>query len=817
MKKNLSLHRYQAPLELDSFCRLLESVDKEGKDWEVVLIEAGLSKNKKFYPAEVLKQALPKFENVPAYVYEFDGKMYGHLPELARESNPKGFLKNLVGWFDNIRFGEFQKDGKTKEGVLGRFHVSESASWLRKFLKDAWEHGKKTLLGFSIDARGSTSRSNGVDRVEEIVHIDEVTPVTHPAAGGGLQRLIAGIEKEEDKMDWLKKLIEMLKEASAELLEGIDESNITESQEVQMIEAFIEKADFSSAVLGEEAAPFLNATIGRIVELIKGDKVENAVKMLEDLQTKLKTYGYPKAYGTPYGQPSKYPALKYATAGVMPEAEETPEEKKKREEAEAAKKAEAEKKAAGGEPAKESESKEVKELLKKVEAIQQEAKVSGSKAVLTELLASSDLPTPVKDKIKKQFDGKIFEKAELTESLKIEKDVLAALKESVIDVPVVKLGDTEKDKIGKAMDGFFEGKDIDKVPRFTSFREACCRILGDPYAKPTSILREAIAFVPRDDRGSQQGRLIESLTTSDLAQVLGDSITRKMIKDYTESPLQEWRKVVSEITGPKDFRTQRRMLVGGYGDLPAVTEQGTYQPLTSPGDDENTYAVSKKGGLENLTLETIANDDVGLIKRIPKSLARAAIRGLYKGVFDVFRLNTATAYDGTVYFDDTVHTNLGTTALSSAGLTTVEGLMRDKTAYGNTDEVLGVVNKPVLLLIPNELKNLALRLKESDRLVSQADEATDAYRADPNPHKGIDYIVLDYWTNAKDWIALANPKETPTLEVGFYEGKEVPELFVQDMPNVGSVFTADKITYKIRFIWGVVILDHRSAYKNDVT
>lgn len=101
-------------------------------------------------------------------------------------------------------------------------------------------------------------------------------------------------------------------------------------------------------------------------------------------------------------------------------------------------------------------------------------------------------------------------------------------------------------------------------------------------------------------------------------------------------------------------------------------------------------------------------------------------------------------------------------------------------------------------------------------VVSQTDESTNADRSDPNPHMGINYLIIDYWTNAKDWFALADPKQTPTLEVGFYEGKEDPELFVQDMPNVGSVFTADKITYKIRHIWGVVILDYRSAYYQDV-
>ena len=105
--------------------------------------------------------------------------------------------------------------------------------WLKDLLKDAWEHGKKTLLGFSIDARGSTSKNpDGTEKVEEIHYIDEVTPVTHPAAGGRLIRLLAGGTK---NMDWLKKAMEILKDTDSVLLEGLDEQNVTGEQEVEIL------------------------------------------------------------------------------------------------------------------------------------------------------------------------------------------------------------------------------------------------------------------------------------------------------------------------------------------------------------------------------------------------------------------------------------------------------------------------------------------------------------------------------------------------------------------------------------------------------
>jgi hypothetical protein len=41
------------------------------------------------------------------------------------------------------------------------------------------------------------------------------------------------------------------------------------------------------------------------------------------------------------------------------------------------------------------------------------------------------------------------------------------------------------------------------------------------------------------------------------------------------------------------------------------------------------------------------------------------------------------------------------------------------------------------------------------------------------------------------------------------DGREDPELFVQDMPNVGSMFNNDQLTYKIRHIYGGAVMDFR--------
>jgi hypothetical protein len=82
--------------------------------------------------------------------------------------------------------------------------------------------------------------------------------------------------------------------------------------------------------------------------------------------------------------------------------------------------------------------------------------------------------------------------------------------------------------------------------------------------------------------------------------------------------------------------------------------------------------------------------------------------------------------------------------------------------------------------------------------------ATTAAPAAPNfvRKMNITPIVVDYWTDANDWWVTASLDQTPMIEIGFFGGREEPELFVRTPPTMGSLFSNDVITYKIRHIYG---------------
>lgn len=406
-------------------------------------------------------------------------------------------------------------------------------------------------------------------------------------------------------------------------------------------------------------------------------------------------------------------------------------------------------------------------------------------------IAASKLPLPAKERLTAQFNNtERFTEAEVDAAIKAEGDYLARFTESgAVRVPVfgdghIQVGDRSV-AVRDMLDAFFDPQHKNHRD-VRSFKECYIEITGDRHV--TGLMANMDMGRLRESLGEQ---FVESLATSSWANALGNSLTRRMQQVYAgRTDLQAWRKVAS-VTSVNDFRTQERVRIGGYGNLPGVTEAGAYQALTSPSDAKATYAATKRGGTEDVTLEMIVNDDVTAIRRIPIELALAAGNTLYEFVFDFYRTNPAIYDTKALYHVD--HGNLFTAALDAASFAAHRLAMVKQTRAGSGKR-MGV--SPKTALVPFELQeaayNLFVRGQNLDKTFVQT----------INP----EVITVAHWTDANDWCTVADPMELPVLEIGFLQGREEPELFVQDMPNVGSMFTNDKTTYKIRHIYGGDVL-----------
>lgn len=298
---------------------------------------------------------------------------------------------------------------------------------------------------------------------------------------------------------------------------------------------------------------------------------------------------------------------------------------------------------------------------------------------------------------------------------------------------------------------------------------------------------------------SKSTRLTESLATTDWAQVVADALNKRLIRDYNMLGLDTWRTFV-DVIPLRDFKTQHRIRYGGYPNLPIRTEGNAYAALTSPTDEEATYVPATRGGTEDITRELILNDDVGAIQRIPTRLARAAAQTLHEFVFDMIRPGVnPTIYDGVALYHAS-HANTGTAALDATSLAAARLRMKKQTMKDNNKR-LGL--RAGYVVIPSDLEATA------DALLTPA---AGQYNNVPTflQKQNMAPIVVDYWTDANDWVLVARPEDVVGIELGFIGGQETPELFVSDVANVGSWFTNDKITYKIRHEYGGAIVDFRA-------
>ncbi|MFQ5638223.1 MAG: hypothetical protein ACE5IR_09555 [bacterium] len=818
--------------------QFLEAKSSDGSEWEVVVIEEGKSKNPPphnfFYTKEALESAVPLVNQAKAFAYEFKGTMrnlFEHLPDKIREAKPEGLAQNMVGFFKDAKLTEFKRDGQNKRGIVATFVAT--ADWLKEQLRNAWQKGKKDLFGFSIDGEGPPPETGFIEGlgivplVKQISKLNEVTVVTEGAAASGRQflRLLNSnmTVNQLKEMVMKDKLLEMIRQKDPKLLEGKKVEELTDDDISQLLESALTQTDVKPEKLKEVKG--LQELMGL---LGKGD-FSGARKLFNQILSNPKSFGYPENRSKESIETELNGLLEaYEAKGKLAESEKKSELEKKDEE-----------------DVKDELKETVQTLAESVKALVDKEKYRESVLSIDAKVKESKLPESSQTRLRESFSGKDLTEEEINHEIKLEQEHVARLSESgkVIglgDANRIEVGDEDLDKYRLAMDGFFEGEaqkgeDGKKINPFRSLKEAYRYICGDPWAgdDPAVIMQESFNFVPKlpDAPGFapsydyrrrmamreafRSNRLRESLTTSSFGEILGDSVTRKMIKDYTlAEKIVDARKIVS-LWGASigDFRTQRRMKLGGYGTLSTVSQAQTYPSLTSPTDAEETYAVSKKGGLEDLTIEMIADDDVGAIRAIPRRLARAAVETLYRGVFDLLTANATMNEDSITLFNAS-HNNTGITALADAEVAVVRGLMRSQTAYGNTSEVLGESNAPKFIVVPNELEQTAWQLQSSPVVVSAALTATV-----PNINRAkyvIEPVIVDYYTNAKDHFYVADPKKQPTIEVGFFQGRQEPELFVSDNPTVGSTFTADKISYKIRHIWGVTVLDWRSFYFEDV-
>lgn len=731
--------------------------DKSGLEFKIVIIEEGLSKNGTYYPKETLLKSRALFEGAKVAYYVHDDR-YDHLPEIARTIIPAGFPEQVAGIVTNVKLEKVSGD---KYGLTGTLKLTESNRWLAEIFKLGLEEGNKEVLGFSIDVYGDaikeTVDGKEVDKIVSIDQVNEITVVTNPAAGGRLERMVASVTQQNKERGKMKEnLLKLLMSLRPSKLESVSILESTEEQIKKLWAESIEeiKTEFKESSDLMEAVKALCAAV---------DSADYAA--------------------------SKAACDKVKMLMTDPMANMTEGEKEDNKN-------------------KEGEEEDVKTLKPEIDALKKQV----CESTLRAHLAESNLPEATKERIKSRFADKTFEVSELVKEIEDERKYAAKLAESVHPSGLhVEPGKEEVDKLGDAVEGMLKGEDVNKVPRFRSLHEAYAKCERQNPLDAGFKDRLWIGMVASARKWNERTAMKEAIATIGFTEILGDRLRKRMIAEYGEAGFQDWRKICN-VTSAKDFYTNRVQKLGGYGtNMPTVAEAGAYTALTSPTDEEATYAVTKRGGLESISMEAVKNDNLKAFQLIPKRLGRGCANTLYQFVFEFVNPATnAAVYDSVALYNAAHGSNLRTAALSYSEFTNISVVLMDMTGYNEANFFLD--NKPKYLLVPNELWVTATEIAKSNVAFNGARTETI-----PNSFSewGLEVIRVPYWTDSNNYVTMADPTKVEGLEIAFLDGNEEPEL-LQEAVDAGSQFTNDQIRYKVRHIYGGAIVDWRPFVGNVV-
>lgn len=437
-----------------------------------------------------------------------------------------------------------------------------------------------------------------------------------------------------------------------------------------------------------------------------------------------------------------------------------------------------------------------------------ELRLERAQLALERRLLECALPDAVKTRVRERYQGRVFEMSELERDLASQRQMLADLSEAGMirghgyEKPAIGSQITEAEKVQAAFDRMFD-LEIDSrfgpMRGFTSIREAYARVTGD--AGVSGLGNATQLGLIRVDESAPIARISEAdTTTATFSYLLGSSMNKRLLKDYQAWPA-EWQKFCT-ITPIRDFKQQTRVRLGAFGSLPTVAEDTAYTSVSLT-DTAATYVPSKRGNLVTVSREAIINDDLFAIKQIPTKLAVAAAYTLAEFVYG-FLSSNPTIFDGSALFTSGApHSNLGSSALSTAAMQTGVTAMREQTNMAG--KRIGL--RPRYLVVPPELEWSAMVVTKSAGVPGSANN-------DINPMMGyVTPIVSPQLSSSTQWFMVADPAVIDTIEIGFVGGQVNPVLLIQDLPLFGLNFTQDVVSFKVRHEYGGAVTDFRGIYR----
>lgn len=697
-KEEVILESLDGLEELRLNATVTDSLSNDGSVWNVRLIVEGHTLSGRYFPQDVLREAIPLFEGTRAY--------YNH-PADGYEGEDRP-LENLVGWYDGVNL----KEG---DGLYASWHIlaNSGKSYLREQLVELKEAGKLDLIGLSLLGLGKNSfkQIDGklVKYSEAISHVRSVDLVDVPGAGG--------------------KILEQIK---------MSDDNKTRSEIMSLETMTPDELREANPELYEQMLK-LSANTPKLDDDSKEDnKLEPKVEVLKETS------------------PSNSDLI-------------------------------------------------LEKLL-----------IRESNSTFKDMISESNLPDAIRESLKKKFYGKVFEIDDLEDEIKTYRESVAEFAPysgSQFHMPSTAYLITDNDRMQAAMDRLFElplAEGMENTPKLSGIREAYVMITGD-----SDFSWGAIALDDRFREALPTAAKVVGGGTITFANVLGTSINRRLLNSYKRQVM--WWEPFTTVTSLNNLKQQDRNRIESLGSLTERTTGGAEYTELTWAEFVHTFTPTEYGNLVPIAQRAIVDDDLRSLVRASDELGRSAGITLNEYVSNLFTQNsgagptfidvdqsgnTESAAEKLFAGDTTAeHNNLITSNLTRASYKDAD--TRIRTMGDKSQKRIGL--QSANLLIPAELKEMALQIQQSQQVPDSANNAINIFA------NTFAVIEVPQFTNAARWYLMSSKDQIEMLEMGFLNGRRDPELFVQADPQMGMVFTHDVINYKIRHRYGGGWLDYRGS------
>ena len=340
--------------------------------------------------------------------------------------------------------------------------------------------------------------------------------------------------------------------------------------------------------------------------------------------------------------------------------------------------------------------------------------------------------------------------------------------------------------------------------------EACVRRMG---VNPERYHKSDVARIAMGHPGTMERLKVQRSndvyhTSGSFANLLLDAASKTLTASYVEAPYT-WDQWVRQAQSVDDFKSINRISLGESPNLEVVPEGKEY-PEGKVVDQRKSYKIEKYGKEFTITWETVINDDLDALSRIPAMHGAAARRTQEKAIYDVF-LSNPTMPDGVALFSAShaSGTNLSGSAAAPSKTTLDKAFeVMGKQKGLNSDVFLGLT--PSVLLVPLAYAGTALELVNSTASIENEKNSGVANLYGRGGARQLKVVATPYLdsNSATNWYAIADNSLIDTVEITFLSGEESPVLESDwNMRN-------DSYVYKVRQSFAAAVIEHRGIFAN---